>query len=350
MPQLTESEYKAKQKLGSGGVYVLFGEEDYLIAHYRDKCRTPYIEDPLESFNYIKIPYNDSTDAEAIVLSAMSAPMMSVIGKKLIEVTVEDMNSLGADAAEALVEALSTAAEYEDNTVIVPIFSGTFDYGTLPKRPSAMCKKLIADKGISAVYFPESTPAQLRRWIEKHFERSALLYDYDTADRMLMICGKKMTVLLEEINKVTAYTKANGLTRVTSKEIDAVCSFADRYDAFELSNAILDGRREDALGALASEKTRKTEPIMLLGSIMKVVTDILSVKILTDSGTPPKEIASKLGMHEYKAKLYIKSAEQRTVGSLEDAIIACSEADVKLKSTRLGYTALERLVCVLGAK
>lgn len=347
---MTEAEYKAKTKLGMGGVYVLFGDEDYLIAHYRDKCRAPYLEDAIEAFNYIKVPYSSADDAELIISSAMSAPMMSAIGKKLIEVTVEDMNSLGGDATEALIESLAAAAEYDDNLVILPIFSGTFDYGTLPKRPSSVYKKLSSQNGVNTVYFPESTPAQLRRWIEKHFERAALLFDYDTADRMLYVCGKKMTVLSEEINKVIAYVKAHGENRVTASHVDAICSFADRYDAFELSNAILDGRREDALIALRAEKTRKTDPIMLLGSIVKVITDILSVKILLGKGTPTQEISTVLGMHEYKAKLYIKSAERRELSSLEDAVIAASEADEKLKSSRLGYTALERLICSLGMK
>lgn len=350
MPQLTESEYKAKQKLGAGGVYVFFGEEDYLIAHYRDKCRAPYLNDVAESFNYIKITYSSPDDAELIVTSAMSAPMMSALGRKLVEINVEDFDGLGADAQEALFDAFSEAAEYEENIVILPLFSGTFDYGTLPKRPSQMYKKLLSYDGINAVCFPESTPAQLRRWIEKHFERSALFFDYDTADRMLFISGKKMTVLAQEIEKVTAYAKSHGIEKVTAKEIDAVCSSADRYDAFELSNAILEGRREDALAALAAEKTRKSDPIMLLGSIMKVVSDMLSVKVLLKGGISARDIAQKLGMHEYKAKLYIRSAEKKELSSLEDAVSACAETDAKLKSTRLGFTALERLICMLGTK
>ncbi len=348
MPQMTEAEYKNKQRLGLGGVYVFFGEEDYLIAHYRDRCRAPFLSDAMEAFNYIKIPFAKADDADGIVDTAMSPPMMSSIGYKLIEVTVEDMDSLDAASFDALADALSAAAEYEDSLVILPIFSGTFDYGTLPKRPSSAAKKLLSLKNVNSVYFPESTPAQLRRWIEKHFERSGLLTDFDAAERMLFISGKKMTVLSLEITKVTAYAKSHGCDRVTVNEINAVCSAADRYDAFELSNAILDGRREDALFALRAEKVRKTEPIMLLGSIMRVISDILSVKTLMERGASSADIASKLGMHEYKAKLYMKSAARQDVKKIESAVLLCAEADEKLKSTRLGYTALERLISSIG--
>ncbi len=350
MPQITESEYKAKSRAGRGGVYVFFGDEDYLIAHYRDKCRAPFIEDALEAFNYIKIPYFSAEDAELIVSSAMSPPMMSAVGYKLIEVAVENMDQLDADAKEALWEALSDAAEYEDNLVILPLMSGSFDYGTLPKRPSASYKRLLSANGVSAVYFPESTPAQLRRWIERHFEREGLIFDYDAADRMLYISGKKMTVLAEEIKKVIAYTKSHGAQKVTNADVDAVCCAVDKYDAFELSNAILDGRREDALSALRAERQRRVDPVLLLGSIMYVISNILSAKILLDRGASPSEISRKLVMHEYRAKLYINSASRRDLRSIEAAVTACAEADEKLKSTRLGYIALERLVCSIGSR
>lgn len=350
MPQITESEYKAASRAGRGGVYVFFGEEDYLIAHHRDKCRAPFLEDALEAFNYIKIPYSTAEDVELIVSSAMSPPMMSAVGYKLIEVAVENMSELGTEATEALIEALASAAEFPDNLVILPIASGSFDYGVLPKRPSATYKKLMSAKGVNAVYFPESTPAQLRRWIERHFERAGLIFDYDAADRMLNISGKKMTVLAEEINKVIAYVKARGAQKVTCADVDAVCCAVDKYDAFELSNAILDGRREDALSALDAERQRRVDPIILLGGIISVISGILSAKTLMGRGASPTEIASKLGIHEYKAKLYIKSAERRDAAAIEAAVAACAEADEKLKSTRLGYIALERLICSIGTK
>lgn len=350
MPMINEAEYKSMSRLGRGGVYVFFGEEDYLIAHYRDKLREPYLTDAALSFDYIRVPYSTPEDAELIVSTAMSPSMMSLSGKKLIEVNVENFDTLPADARENLFSALEAAAEYDDSIVAVPIFSGTFDYGILPKRPSANAKKLFTLKGVNAVYFPESTPAQLRRWIERHFERAGLTCDYEVSDRMLFVSGRKMTVLAEEIKKVIAYTKARGEVRVTLADVSAVCSAADKYDAFELSDAILNCRREDALTALRAEQKRRTEPVILLGSIMKTVSEMLAVKMMMKKGVGAAEISSSLGIHEYKIKLIMRSVEMRDISEIEYAVEACAEADAKLKSSRLGYIALERLIASIGAR
>ena len=348
MPMISEAEYKSMSRASRGGVYVFFGEEDYLIAHYRDKLREPYLTDASMSFDYLRVAYSTEDDAQLIVSTAMSPSMMSLSGKKLIEVNVENFDSLLSDARESLYSALEAAAEYEDSIVVVPIFSGTFDYGTLPKRPSANAKKLFSVSGVNAVWFPESTPAQLRRWIERHFERAGLTFDYEVSDRMLFVAGRKMTVLAEEISKVVAYTKARGAVRVTLSDVSAVCSAVDKYDAFELSDAILNCRREDALTALRAEQKRRTDPVMLLGSIMKTISEMLTVKMMMKKGVGTGEISSKLGIHEYKIKLIMRSVEMRDIEEIESAVGACAEADAKLKSSRLGYIALERLVASIG--
>lgn len=350
MPMINEAEYKSMSRALRGGVYVFFGEEDYLIAHYRDKLREPYLTDAAMSFDYLRVAYSSEEDAELIVSTAMSPSMMSLSGKKLIEVNIENFDSLAADVRENLFAALEAAAEYDDSIVAVPIFSGTFDYGTLPKRPSPTAKKLFSVPGVNAVYFPESTPAQLRRWIERHFERAGLSCDYEVSDRMLFVAGRKMTVLAEEINKVTAYTKARGAVRVTLSDVSAVCSAADKYDAFELSDAILNCRREDALSALRAEQKRRTEPVILLGSIMKTISEMLTVKMMMKKGIGAGEIASKLGIHEYKVKLIMRSVESRELSEIESTVEACAEADAKLKSSRLGYIALERLIASIGTR
>lgn len=350
MPEINEAAYKAAIRAGRGGVYVFFGEEDYLIAHYRDKCRTPFLEDAIEAFNYIKIPYRTVEDAELIVSSVMSPPMMSSVGYKLIEVEADHFDSLPPEEVTALFDALSASAEYSDNVVIVPFMSGTFSYGDLPKKPSAVYKDLSSRKGVNCVYLPASTPAQLRRWIERHFERDGLTHDYEVAERMLNVCGTKMTVLAEEIRKVTAFVKARGAGNVTVADVDAVCSAVEEYDAFELTNAIVDGRREDALCALYQERQRRVEPVVLLGSIIRTVNDMLAVKTLAARGVSASEAAARLGMHEYRVKLYMKSTERKELSSIEAAVRACAEADEKLKSSKLGYIALERLVLTIGSK
>ncbi len=345
---MTESEYKAAAAAGRGGVYILCGEEGYLINHYRRLARAPYAGD--ESYNCVEVPFFGADDADAIVAAASTVPMMSALGKKLVEVTVAEPSSLSAADTDALCRALSDASEYGDVTVIWCISPGTLDLGTPPKRPSAIYKKLMGTDGVGTVYFPESTPAQLRRWIERHFTHAGLSFDGDAADAMLAVSGTDMTALSCEIDKLTAYVRGSGRGRVTAADVAAVCSSADKYNAFALSNAILDGRRDDAVSAIGDERRRRTEPVIISTGIARVVADLYSVKLMLARGDRAPDIASRLGMHEYAAKLYIRAAGERTEEELSRAMLLCERADRLLKSSGGGYSVLERLVAEIGQR
>ncbi len=345
MKILTEAEYKAKSKTGLRGVYVLFGDEDYLISHYRNKAREPFLGDEL---NYSKLMYSTSEDTGAIVTAAMSLPFMSEVGYRLVEVVTDGFDAMKEGDRTAFIEALSAASGSEDAIVLVSFLSGTFDYGTLPKRPSALCKRLIESEGISPVYFPRSRPAQLRKWIEKHFERAGLTFEYDAADRMLSRVGDSMTKLSPEIDKVIAYVKSHEGERVTPADVDAATVTSEEFGAFELSNSIVDGRIADALIIVRSEEKKKTEPALLVSGISRVISDMLAVKSLAVKGMVSGEIAKSLGMHEYRVGLYMKSTARADISSIDGAMRLALDAEYRLKSSRFGYDGVERLICEIG--
>ncbi len=347
MPEISEAELKNRQKTRQGGVFVLCGEEGYLIRHYRDRARAPFADDPAAAFNYAVIPYYSSADADYIVGTAAAPPMMRADGGKLVEITVESPDALSASDTDALIGALSDSSGYEGVTVLWCVTPGTLDLGT-PKKRSDTYKKLVSADGVNVVYFPVTTAAQLRRWIERHFVHEGLAFDNDTADALLTISGTGMTALSNEIDKLTAYVKSHGGDRVTAADVGAVCCRVDSYDAFSLSNAILDGRQGDALDALDDERRRRTDPVVVSAGISRVITDILSVKLLAGKGASASEIASRLDMHAFKVKLYMRASRDRSVESIENALLCCSMADKQIKSSSGGYGALERLIAAIG--
>ncbi len=342
----TESEYKAAVNAGRGGAYILCGAEGYLINHYRRLARAPFTG--ADEYNYITVPYMTAEDAGAIVDASSTVPMMGAAGGKLVEVTVADPSALAARDTDALCEALHEAAGYGDVTVMWCIMPGTLELGTPPKRPSAIYKKLASIDGVALVYFPLSTPAQLRRWIERHFAHAGLAFDVNAADELLTVSGTDMTTLSGEIDKLTAYVRGSGRDRVTAADVRRVCCAVEKYNAFALSNAILDGRRDDAIAAIGDERRRRTEPVVISSGIARVISDLCAVKLMLSRGDGAGEVASRLGMHEYTAKLYVRAANARTQEELEAAMLVCERTDRLLKSSGGGYSVLERLVAEIG--
>lgn len=85
----------------------------------------------------------------------------------------------------------------------------------------------------------------------------------------------------------------------------------------------------------------------MLAKISADFANMLKVSLLLKSGLYKKEIAEALGIHPYKAGLYIDAVTNSEPERIRAALARCHEADRALKSTRLDYTALERLVCTM---
>ena len=165
---------------------------------------------------------------------------------------------------------------------------------------------------------------------------------------LLSRCPQDMTGLSGEIEKLIAYCLGNGITTLTPEIVTHVSAPALREDAFALANAVLAGDRTAALSALDVCRKQKEEPIVVLASLARVMSDLLTVSVMVDGGADKAEIARSLKMHEYKASLYIKSAKGFGTPRFEASLKRCRDADRMMKSSYgSGYLPLERLICTM---
>ena len=147
--------------------------------------------------------------------------------------------------------------------------------------------------------------------------------------------------------KLCCYVLAHGRTEVTEVDVREVACAGMEYDAFALGNAIMEGRRADALSALAVLRHRRADPILLLGEIIRTWSEMLTVRLLTAEGKSPEEIFALTKIHTYRVGLYRKAGAVIDDTRLRRAIALCAEADARLKQSPQGYAALERLICAL---
>ena len=90
---------------------------------------------------------------------------------------------------------------------------------------------------------------------------------------------------------------------------------------------------------------RRDEPTLVLSQITKVFCDLSTAAAFIADGRQVADFAREMKMHEYKAGLYYRAAKEVTVEFLASAVARCVEADRLLKSTPIGYAAIERVIC-----
>lgn len=340
---IKEDEFRKRAKSGLSGAYLFFGDEDYLKAHAIKVAESAVCADPsFAVFNYMKL---DATaySAEALVDALIPLPMMA--DKKLVTVDGLNFSALKPKEIDELIEVLGHFEDYDYNVLIISVPAELIDEGNLPKKPSSILNKL--GEVLTPVYFEKISGEKLCSWVEKHFAHNGVRASREVCRELIEYSGKSMFTLSAETDKISFYVLAHGRTEATKDDVHEIANPEVSAGAFDLANALADGRYSDALGVLAVEKFRRVDPIVLMSEVSRTLCDLMAVKALLDAGYSAKEISATLKMNEYKARLYCSSASSKSRKKLEKGISLCSDADLALKLSAKDYQAIEKLICSL---
>ncbi len=343
MDIIKEDIFRKQLKKGLSGGYLFFGEEDYLKSFSLRAAREAVCTDETFAvFNDVRIDPMDYS-ASALVNALMPPPMMCE--QKIVTVSGLAISDMKQSELDELCEVLSALTEYDYNVLIISVPAGLIDEGKLPKAPSAVLTEL--SKYLTPVQFDTISGARLTSWIGKHFEHHGVSASPAICNMLIERCGKSMFTLSAETEKISYYVLSHGRKEITAADVDNISASVIDSDAYALTNAILDGRYDEAIDALNVMRFRRVEPVIILSEVSRAVCDLLAIKTLQGEGLPVGEIAAVLKINEYKTKLYAQAAASKSEQKLKRALLLCSEADLALKLSPQGYTAIDRLICCL---
>lgn len=340
---MAEVDIKKEYKTPSG-VYVLFGEEDYLKRFYASKIREGILGDsPYALFNHAVFAAKGfSADA---ALDALATPPV-FDEKKLIELTEFNFADLKSAEVEALLDFLTEAAEYDYAVVVMNLADGALDYGTAKgsqiKKPSALYKKL--DKVAKMAYLPRASHRDLVVWAGKHFAKDNLHADDETLSLLVTQSGGDMMTMIGEIEKLCAFLHTHGRDTVTKADVATVCCTTKELEPFALSNAVLAGKTDEAMEILHLMEQKHIRPAIAFSGIYTTYIDLYRVKAAMDSGMFVPDIAKALKMNEYRAKIYAAAAKNSSMQKISHVLCLCRDADLKIKSETSNYDRLKALI------
>ena len=341
MNVIKEADFRRQIKASPEKCYLFYGEEEYMKSYSLSLARQTLCPDEtLAFFNEItldSISYSPSSLLDAI----MPAPMMA--DRKLITVQGVDFKAMKQNEVDELCSVLDTLDEYDYNTVIIVTMSDKFDAGRSAKSPSTTLQKL-SERAV-CVNFEKNTPARLSAWLQKHFEHNKVNASPDVCMTIIDRCGRDMYTLANEVDKLSFYVLSKGRHEVERDDVIKVAIAATEYDTFAFTNAIAARRREEALGILYDMKSRRIDPIIIMGEVSRTACDIMSISTLMRDGATAAEISRTVGMHEFPVTKIMNSQIPDAV--CRHMIEACGSADLEIKSFSDGYAVLERLICTI---
>ncbi len=344
--QIKEADLRASLCGTLSGVYLIAGEEEYLKHHYLSQIRSSVLGDEsLAGFNHTQVNYLDGgfgSLSEAVTMTPFMAE------RRLCELSGFNFNQAKDSLLKQLRGIVDSTLENEECVLVLYADADLYD----TQKGSKTHKKVTAALGedVRVLVLDKTTPQKLAAWISRHFVHEKLEISESDCLFMVQRCGRSMQLLAHEIDKVAAYKHQKGESRVSRDDIIYLCPKNEEIGAFALANALLEANTKELFRILAENKKSGYElkPKSILASICSVYITLSQVKELCEAGADEAAIAKKLKIHEYKAKLYAKTAKTIPAQRLETAVALCVEADSDMKLLYSDEIVLERLLCSIS--
>ena len=332
---------KADLRAGTVGTgYLFYGAESYLREHYLGELRRTLVPEAFAEFNYHRMEGKEVT-VQDIADAVEAMPMLAE--RTLVEVTDCDLFKLGEDQREKLIALLGD---------LPPYCCLVFVYDTLEYKPNRTMKKLMqaVTDHLETVEFRPASGSELTAWIARRFRALGKDIDRAAAEYLIFTCGDLMTGLVPEIQKIASYARGD---TVTQRDIDAVADPVLSAEVFKLSDAVVQGKSDQAAAILGDLLKMQTDPIPILAALGSQLRRLYTARMAIDSGKGKEWLMELWGMkYDYPARALLAAARNTTVDWCAGAVRQCQALDQRMKSQRGADPAgeLKLLLVRLGAR
>ena len=240
------------------------------------------------------------------------------------ELTKADAVALVESWDDALIDALeekNRLLAMADTSVVLFVYRGEC------RKTNKLFKALAPENRV--VVFEKLT---MDRAVNMLIRESALRnvgLDRATAQALIDRVGFDAYRLKNEFSKAAGYVGPGGT--VTVAVLGETITPSPEYDAFEMLDALLDGKRKKGYAMLLNALDRGESPLSLSGFLEGRLKLILSAREHLDRGLDPRAAARQLPGSPYAAQIAVKNAQKRTTGSLRQAVADFAAVDGNIK-------------------
>ena len=334
-----------------GGIYCLFGDEEYMIDHYIKKITAGRGADGFDSAIFDA----DNFDMELFRDIVTSYPVLSDYKIAVVK-NAGDIKFKSGEKDELVKLLTEYKEDIKDYCCLVFKMKSLTEQK--PKTSAAAApaqKKAKENLSLTAFLkenadlfeFKENPPASLVKWLKKIAASENVEISDDDAGYMLNRTEMKMYPLKNELDKLIRYAGADGRNIITREDIERLVPQKTEMEAFELTNAILDKKYGKAIESLEKLQNLKEDPVLILGQIARHFSDLHAVNAASSGIADNFAISKKTGIHDYKVRLIINSLRKYKDPAkfIRKSLDLCRECDLRMKTTALpDYALIENLL------
>jgi len=327
---------KAVKNKDIGSLYLFYGTEEYLKKNY-----TNYIEENLlaEDFKLMnKVVLEGKISTSAIIDNCETPPVFSE--RKIVVVKNSGLFK-GKKKADVAVKKAKTEDELTQFLQRVPKHACLiFIESEIDKRIKYV--DLIKKHGL-IVEFNYRKPEEMANWVIRMVKARKHEMDLNTAAQLVEYCEPGMEDVLNEIDKLSAYS--GDRQQITMVDIKKVCTKSVKSRVFDLTDAIGAKQSAKALTLLNDLVVLKEPMPKVMYMIMRQFRQLIQIKLMRREGANQTEITTRLKLPPYFSAKIIQQAERFSMEKLEKAVSTGLELDLAIKTGKIGdKTAVELMI------
>lgn len=323
-------------------VYMLFGEDDYLIKLYEKKISNLAVGDNPDFNLHI---FESPKGLQGIYDAAAQLPMMSDLS--CVVVKDFDLPKCKADELKMLCEIVSAGF---DTTVLVLSFTSV----EIDAKKNNNCKKLIdaiEKAGGAVVALDHRRPEDLVKLLCSGAAKKGCNMDTRTARYLIESVGQDINTLYSELEKLIGYALQSGGV-ISESTVDLVCVKTVEASVYKIQNELLCGNAERALTLIGQLFDAKTEPTVIFSTMAAAYNEMYLARASLAAKKSAQQTAQDFG---YGNRRFVIERAQNTcrrlsVEQLKSSIKALGNCDrvIKNSNTAMAQKAVERLAVELA--
>ena len=310
-------------------LYLLYGEEKYLIKKYEAELKEAIVSGEMEMMN-CDIFEGKAIESNRIIDAAMTLPFMSE--RRLVVIKESGLFTTGRkDETEKIKDFL--ASDLGTTTLV-------FIEEEIDKRNALY--KLVAKKG-EALEFKSPPEKELIAFVSNIFKKQKIKISPQAASHLLISTAGSMEGIVLETEKLISFKGKN--TEIIVEDIDLVCTKALEVRIFELVGSLAMKNTKIALEVYHNLILMKESPLMILALIIRQFRLLLLTRYMDRKRKSRDEIAAVLGLRGFVVGECLKQSKNFSETILLNALNECLETDVNIKTGKMeAVLAVELLI------
>lgn len=343
---LKESEFKKHIKSKEfSNVYVIYGEEKFLVKVYSNQLIKSMMGENPPEFNFHNFDNNSELNDIAVACDVM--PFMSEYN--CVVITDFNVDALNKDDLDKLKEIIKNLSPSTKLIFTFPTLCNSGKQGNKDLKKANFKSILrLADKNGVVVEYPKYDSHATSKELVRAATKRGCSLTLANAGKIVDFVGTDLTALQNEMDKLCAYADGK---EITIEMINRLVHINLETKVYFISNYIIKNDLNKAYKELDILFYQKTEPISIVSTIASAYMDLYRARVAGESGVPVTIVAQDFNYGNRAFVLNNSARDGRYISTpaIRKSIDEILNTDFKLKSSATdGRVLVEELIAKLS--